>query len=80
VDVTWRFSAEAAGLARTFVFHHSQSIEDEADGKLVVRFRAGGLLEMAWHLLSWGDQVEVIEPAALRDLMPEKAQSWPALP
>jgi predicted DNA-binding transcriptional regulator YafY len=80
VDVVWRFSAEAAPLARTFVFHHSQSVEDEADGKLIVRFRAGGLLEMAWHLLSWGDQVEVIEPAALRDLLPEKAQSWPALP
>jgi predicted DNA-binding transcriptional regulator YafY len=80
VDVIWRFSAEAAPLARTFVFHHSQSLEDEANGKLVVRFRAGGLLEMAWHLVSWGDQVEVIEPAALRDLLPEMAHSWPALP
>jgi predicted DNA-binding transcriptional regulator YafY len=80
VDVVWRFSAEAAPLARTFVFHHSQSVEDEANGSLIVRFRAGGLLEMAWHLMSWGDQVEVIKPAALRDLMPEKAQSWPALP
>jgi predicted DNA-binding transcriptional regulator YafY len=80
VDVVWRFSAEAAPLAGAFVFHPSQSVEDEADGKLVVRFRAGGLLEMAWHLMSWGDQVEVIEPAALRALMPTKAQSWPALP
>lgn len=79
-DVVWRFSAEAAPLARTFVFHHSQSMEEEPDGKLVVRFRAGGLLEMAWHLLSWGDHVEAIEPAALRNLMPEKTHSWPALP
>lgn len=80
VDVVWRFSPEAAPLARTFVFHHSQSVEDEANGSLIVRFRAGGLLEMAWHLMSWGDQVEVIEPAALINLMPNKSQSWPALP
>lgn len=80
VDVVWRFSKEAAPLARTFVFHQSQSLEDQPDGGLIVRFRAGGLLEMAWHLMSWGDQVEVLEPAALRELMPEKAQSWPALP
>lgn len=80
VDVAWRFSSKAAPLARTFIFHHSQSIEEEPDGTLLVRFRAGGLLEMAWHLISWGDQVEVISPTALRELLPERAQSWPALP
>lgn len=80
VDVVWRFSAQAAPLARTFVFHHSQSIEDEPDGKLVVRFRAGGLLEMAWHLLSWGDHVEVVEPVALREMLPQVMPNWPALP
>jgi predicted DNA-binding transcriptional regulator YafY len=80
VDVVWRFSPMAAPLARTFVFHHSQSIRDEADGSLLVRFRAGGMLEMAWHLMSWGDQVEVVEPKALRDLMPATLPQWPALP
>ncbi len=80
VNVVWRFSKEAAPLARTFLFHHSQSLENDPDGNLIVRFRAGGLLEMAWHLISWGEQVEVLEPAALRNLMPEKAPSWPALP
>lgn len=80
VDVVWRFSPIAAPLARTFVFHHSQSMEDEVDGSLIVRFRAGGLLEMAWHLTSWGEQVEVLEPTALRKLMPETVFKWPALP
>ena len=80
VDVVWRFSAEAAPLARSFVFHHSQSLEDEPDGKLVVRFRAGGLLEMAWHLLSWGGHVEVVQPVALRDMLPREMPNWPALP
>lgn len=80
VDVVWRFSKEAAPLARSFVFHHSQSLEEDADGKLIVRFRAGGLLEMAWHLLSWGDHVEVLEPASLISILPEEMPSWPALP
>jgi predicted DNA-binding transcriptional regulator YafY len=79
-DVVWRFSAEAAPVARQFVFHHSQQCEETDTGELIVRFRAGGLLEMAWHLLTWGDHMEVFEPVGLRDLMPAVRLSWPALP
>jgi predicted DNA-binding transcriptional regulator YafY len=79
-DVVWRFSAEAASAARQFLFHHSQTTEDMETGELLVRFRAGGLLEMAWHLLTWGDQVEVLAPASLRALLPAARQTWPALP
>ena len=70
VNVVWRFTAAAAAIARQFQFHASQTSESDAEGRLVVRFHAGGLLEMAWHLMSWGDAVEVLEPAALRDLLP----------
>jgi predicted DNA-binding transcriptional regulator YafY len=79
-DIVWRFSAEAAPTARQYLFHHSQQFEDADNGELIVRFRAGGLLEMAWHLLQWGDHVEVLEPAELKRLMPEPRLSWPALP
>lgn len=79
-NVVWRFSAEAAPAARQFLFHHSQQCEDTETGELIVRFRAGGLLEMAWHLLKWGDHVEVLEPAELKELMPDAHLSWPALP
>jgi predicted DNA-binding transcriptional regulator YafY len=67
VDVAWRFRPEAAGEAREFVFHPTQRLETRPDGSLVVRFRACGLREMAWHLFTWGDAVEILEPAALRD-------------
>lgn len=80
VDVAWRFSAEAAPIARQFEFHPTQVLEPQADGSLVVRFRAGGLLEMAWHLLTWGRHVEVLEPPALRDMLPDVVPDWPALP
>lgn len=79
-DIVWRFSAEAAPAARQFLFHHSQQCEETEAGELIVRFRAGGLLEMAWHLLKWGDHVEILAPPELRELMPEVRQTWPALP
>jgi predicted DNA-binding transcriptional regulator YafY len=65
-DVVWRFRPEAARVARDFVFHPHQEFIDEADGSLLVRFRASGHLEMTWHLYCWGDAVEVLEPEALK--------------
>lgn len=80
-DVVWRFSPAAAGHARDFVFHPDQVLEDQADGSLIVRFKAAGRLEMAWHLYMWGDAVEVLEPTALRDLVAaHRRNDWPALP
>jgi predicted DNA-binding transcriptional regulator YafY len=34
-----------------------------------VRFRTGGLMEMCWHLYTWGANVEVLEPPELVKLM-----------
>lgn len=65
-DVVWRFVPSAAAEAREHVFHPEQSLEERSDGSLIVRFRAGGLQEMAWHLFTWGPGVEVLEPPALR--------------
>jgi predicted DNA-binding transcriptional regulator YafY len=66
VDVVLQFAPEAADDAEHWVFHPSQVLEREATGSLTVRFRAGGLQEMCWHLFTWGTTVTVIEPEALR--------------
>lgn len=63
VDVTWKFSPDAAPDAREYLFHPTQTMEDQPDGGLIVRFHVGGMREMAWHLYTWGDEVEVLEPA-----------------
>ena len=68
-EVIWRFAPTAADTAREFTFHPAQHLTDEPDGSLTVRFAASGHLEMAWHLYQWGDAVEVLAPAALRDLV-----------
>lgn len=67
--VVWRFSPAAAAAAREFEFHPKQEIVEQDDGGLLVIFEASGLVEMAWHLYKWGDSVEVIEPAALREMV-----------
>ena len=67
VDVVLRFSADAAGDAAAFLFHPSQEVEENRDGSLTVRFRAGGTLEMCWHLFTWGEGINVEQPAELRD-------------
>jgi predicted DNA-binding transcriptional regulator YafY len=66
VDVVWRFLPRAAAEAREYVFHPDQTVEERPDGSLLVRFRAGGLHEMAWHLFTWGRDVQILEPVALR--------------
>ena len=71
VQVVLRFEARAAGDAAAFVFHPSQSTEEHDDGSLTVRFRAGGIEEMCWHLYTWGDSVTVEKPIRLRRRLAE---------
>lgn len=67
--VRWRFSPCAAPVAREFMFHPTQVLIDTADGSLLVEFTASGWVEMAWHLVSWGNAVEVLEPPQLIDIL-----------
>ena len=67
--VVWRFSPASAAAAREFEFHPNQELTEQDDGGLIVTFEASGLVEMAWHLYKWGDAVEVVEPAALREMV-----------
>jgi len=69
IDVVWKFSPEAAKDARQFRFHPTQRMEELEDGSLLVRFRAGGKLEMCWHLFTWGEHVEILEPGELRQML-----------
>ena len=78
--MVWRFAPDAAPHARRFVFHPSQTVEEEANGSLLVRFRASGHLEMCWHLYAWGTSVEVLQPAGLREMVKGYQRRFDALP
>lgn len=70
-DVVLRFAPEVADEVATFQFHPTQTITREPDGSTIVRFRAGGLREMAWHLFTWGEVVRIMKPEELKNMMHE---------
>ena len=74
-DVELRFAPEAAEEATRFLFHPTQSTELQADGALVVRFRAGGMLELVHHLFTWGATVDILQPPTLRELAVEQLRN-----
>lgn len=78
--VRWRFSPKAAPIAADYVFHPNQQLSHEADGSLTVSFEASGWLEMTWFLYQWGAEVEVLEPAPLRNMVHSWRREFPALP
>ena len=79
-DVVWKFSPRAAKDAKDFIFHPNQKFQSGDDGSLIVRFRAGGALEMCWYLFSWGEDVEVLEPQHLADMLRDHRPRWVGLP
>ena len=63
------------------MFHPEQTEDVMPEGSLIVRFKAAGVVEMAWYLYQWGNKVEVIKPEALRVMVEGYRRSdFPALP
>ena len=70
-DVVLKVSPEGADEARAWRWHPTQSLEARPDGGVVVRFRASGMRELAWHLFTWGEQVQIVAPERLKTVMAE---------
>jgi predicted DNA-binding transcriptional regulator YafY len=68
-DVVLRILPHGAEEALNWRFHPSQVVEPQADGSVIVRFTASGMRELAWHLFTWGDKVEIVAPDSLRELL-----------
>ena len=67
VEIVLRFSPDVAARVQEARWHPSQRVEVEADGSLVWRATVAGTIEIRLWVLSWGADVEVLAPAALRD-------------
>lgn len=67
--VVLRVTPAGAADALGWRFHPTQTVEPQDDGSVLVRFRASGMLELAWHLFTWGAKIEVLEPAVLRQTL-----------
>ena len=66
-EVVLRFAPTVAARVREATWHPSQTVQELDDGSLEWRARVAGTIEIRLWILSWGDEVEVLEPAALRE-------------
>jgi predicted DNA-binding transcriptional regulator YafY len=73
-NVSLRFSKKVAKNVSEVQWHCSQKTTQGLDGTLNAEFRVDGLGEISWWVLSYGDQVEVLRPAALRKQIKETAR------
>jgi proteasome accessory factor B len=66
--VRLKFSPAVAHRVQNLRYHISQRlIETCPDGSVIMQFEVCGLLELQSWILQWGNQVEVLEPAILRE-------------
>ena len=66
-EVVLRFDQRVSARVREATWHPSQEVRELPDGSLEWKARVAGTIEIRLWILSWGDEVEVVAPAALRD-------------
>jgi predicted DNA-binding transcriptional regulator YafY len=66
-DVVLRFSPSVADRVHETTWHSLQRTERTSDGGLIWRSTVSGVIEIRLWILSWGEDVEVLEPAELRE-------------
>lgn len=67
VRIRLRFEADIAHRVREAVWHRSQELAELPDGRIELAVTVNGIVEIRPWILSWGERVEVLEPAELRD-------------
>ncbi|MBL9124838.1 MAG: transcriptional regulator [Planctomycetaceae bacterium] len=73
-DVVIRFDPLVAGNVAEVSWHKSQRQTFLPDGSLEFRVTVSGIQEIAWWVLGYGDQAEVLEPLELRELVQQRAR------
>jgi proteasome accessory factor B len=72
------FTASAAFYARERVWGQEQTVEEEADGSIILSFTAAGLTEIKRWALSFGSAARVIEPENLAATIAAEAEALAA--
>lgn len=67
ITLKLRVHPSATRFFRENRYHHSQQVQEESDGTLICTFTTYNTPETISWLLSWGSQVEVLEPAKVRE-------------
>ena len=64
-----RFEPKVAGNVDEIRWHRTQRTAFQPDGSLLFEADVDGVEEIAWWVLGYGDQAEVLEPAELREII-----------
>jgi len=68
-----------AGNVEEVLWHKTQSTHRLTDGRLIFEADVDGVHELCWWVLGYGDQVEVLEPTELRELLVERIERMAAM-
>jgi proteasome accessory factor B len=79
VVVSLRLRGRAAEQIPERLIHPSQSFTPLHGGATLMRLTVRGWQELAWWILSWGGDVEVLEPKDLRDFVKRSVSAAAAL-
>jgi len=79
VEVHLRFKPPAAARVRETIWHPSQQLTDGPRGTVEMRVTVAGTVEITPWILGWGDAVEVLAPAELRQRISESGAKMAAL-
>jgi predicted DNA-binding transcriptional regulator YafY len=74
-----RFKSLVARNVAEVIWHKTQRTAFLPDGSLDFRVTVSGLNEIAWWVLGYGDQAEVLQPSRLRRLIAHRAQNIAAM-
>jgi predicted DNA-binding transcriptional regulator YafY len=74
-----RFKPLVAGNVAEVLWHKTQRTKLLDDGSLEFTATVSGLNEIAWWILGYGDQAEVLQPAKLRQLIAQRARNMAAM-
>jgi len=72
IEVKLKFSQNVTRRVKESTWHQSQQIQDLLDGCCILTMQVGSTLEMTPWIRGWGPDVEVLEPAELR----EQFKNW----
>ena len=74
-NIKLRFLPMVANNVAEVQWHSTQKVTHNSDGSATIEFRVDGLREIAWWILGYGDQVQVLAPKALRNNVLETAKN-----
>jgi len=78
-QVVIRFQPLVAQNVAEVVWHQTQELRPLKDGSLEFKAQVSGLSEIAWWVLGYGDQAEVIKPARLRKIVASRVRQMQAM-